>query len=220
MRVPIILIGLGLALGFSTGVGAQFIPGDINDDGIVDMVDPTVLRRHLAGLGPGIQQGVPDPNAPRFVDNGDGTISDDQTGLMWEKKTEDGSIHDKDDTYTWSATGGAPDGTAFSVLLGTLNNHTSDGGGTTITACFAGHCDWRLPNILELQTILLEPRPCGTDPCIDSIFGPTFSRRYWSSTSSLAPGEAWLVNFRSGSVGAGPLRKSSIYAVRAVRGGL
>lgn len=24
---------------------------------------------------------------PRFVDNGDGTITDNQTGLMWEKKT-------------------------------------------------------------------------------------------------------------------------------------
>jgi hypothetical protein len=24
---------------------------------------------------------------PRFIDNGDGTISDTKTGLMWEKKT-------------------------------------------------------------------------------------------------------------------------------------
>lgn len=37
-----------------------------------------------------------------FVDNGDGTITDTSTGLMWEKKSDDGSIHDKDDVYTWS----------------------------------------------------------------------------------------------------------------------
>ena len=31
---------------------------------------------------------VPDPTAsPRFVDNGDGTVTDYQTCLMWEKKT-------------------------------------------------------------------------------------------------------------------------------------
>ncbi len=50
MRLFTGLIGLGLALGFSTGVAAQFIPGDINDDGMVDVLDPTVLRRHLADL--------------------------------------------------------------------------------------------------------------------------------------------------------------------------
>jgi hypothetical protein len=38
----------------------------------------------------------------RFVDNGDGTVTDTRTGLMWEQKTDDGSIHDKDNVYTWS----------------------------------------------------------------------------------------------------------------------
>ncbi len=36
-----------------------------------------------------------------YTDNGDGTITDNNTGLMWEKKSDDGSIHDKDTTYTW-----------------------------------------------------------------------------------------------------------------------
>jgi hypothetical protein len=44
----------------------------------------------------------------RFADNADGTITDRQTGLMWEKKTElDGSpnfanLHDADDHYQWA----------------------------------------------------------------------------------------------------------------------
>ncbi len=46
------------------------------------------------------------PGAPtRFVDNGDGTICDHQTGLMWEKKdAADGVVdlnnpHDVDNLY-------------------------------------------------------------------------------------------------------------------------
>ncbi len=227
MRVSIILIGLGLALGFSSGVAAQFIPGDINDDGIVDIVDPTVLRRHLADLGPGIRQGVPDPNAPRFVDPNDGTIIDNQTGLMWEKKDDSGGIHDKNNTYTWSAIefGTLPDGTAFTVFLGTLNNCVDDGTRppTGVTGGFAGYCDWRIPTIVELQTILLEPSPCGTDPCIDPIFGPTASDFYWSATSFPFPDNAWFVYFVDGGLGA-TNKNDSVFLpdapVRAVRGGL
>jgi hypothetical protein len=32
--------------------------------------------------------------AQRYVDNGDGTVTDNTTHLMWEKKTTDGSVHD------------------------------------------------------------------------------------------------------------------------------
>ena len=33
----------------------------------------------------------------RWTDHGNGTATDNTTGLMWELKTDDGSIHDKDD---------------------------------------------------------------------------------------------------------------------------
>jgi hypothetical protein len=77
------------------------------------------------------------PIPSRFVDNGDGTITDTQTGLMWEKKSYDGSIHDVTNYYTWSSTvgGTAMDGTVFTVFLAGLNT----------PPCFAGYCDWRLP---------------------------------------------------------------------------
>ena len=53
--------------------------------------------------------GAPAPSAPgRFVDNGDETITDTMTGLMWEKKTTTvGSgtsvldARDVDNRYTW-----------------------------------------------------------------------------------------------------------------------
>ena len=47
--------------------------------------------------------------APRFVDNADGTITDNQGGLTWEKKAELGSVnfanpHNADNYYQWSGT--------------------------------------------------------------------------------------------------------------------
>jgi Protein of unknown function (DUF1566) len=64
-----------------------------------------------------------------YTDNGDGTITDNNTGLMWEKKSDDGSIHDQDTAYTWDD--------AFGVHIAGLNAGSG----------FAGHTDWRLPNI-------------------------------------------------------------------------
>ena len=46
----------------------------------------------------------------RFADNANGTITDNETGLMWEKKTElDGSanfanLHEADNVYRWAGT--------------------------------------------------------------------------------------------------------------------
>ena len=40
--------------------------------------------------------------ACRYGVNGDGTVTDYDTGLQWEQKTDDGSVHDKDNEYDWS----------------------------------------------------------------------------------------------------------------------
>jgi hypothetical protein len=53
----ITLAAASIALSLAANAGAQaFVPGDVNGDGAVDIVDATVLRRHLADLGPGISQ--------------------------------------------------------------------------------------------------------------------------------------------------------------------
>jgi len=39
---------------------------------------------------------------PHLQDNGDGTITNVSTGLVWEKKDDSGGIHDKDNRYVWA----------------------------------------------------------------------------------------------------------------------
>ncbi|PYO58259.1 MAG: hypothetical protein DMD83_04980, partial [Candidatus Rokuibacteriota bacterium] len=64
-----------------------------------------------AGTG---QDGDTQAGAPlSYTDNGDGTISDHNTKLVWEKKGSDGSIHDVNFVYTWA--------NAFAVHIATLN---------------------------------------------------------------------------------------------------
>jgi hypothetical protein len=146
-----------------------------------------------------------------YTDNGDGTVTDNQTGLTWEKKSDDGSIHDKDDVYFWSD--------AFTVFIAGLN-----------TANFAGHNDWRLPNRFELESLF---DLTGGNPAVDASFNNNCisgclvancsctqpDSEYWSSTS-LAPTPffAWVV-FSNGGVNFDH-KTFSTASVRAVRGGL
>ena len=210
----------------SAGAGST-CPLDVDGSGAPPDVatDVVYVARTLLGLTP-----VPasfralDPSIPadsvvaanvaalcptRLVDNGDGTVTDRQTGLMWEKKTTDGSIHDWGNYYAWSTSGTAPDGGAFTTFLNTLNGGATGVGncvsadGVTQTGGFAGHCDWRLPTIGELQGIVdSSATGCGSgSPCIDPAFGPTQSFDYWSATTYAPnPDYACVVNFNFGFV--------------------
>lgn len=163
------------------------------------------LRAKVAGTG------VTCDNDRYDTTSAPGTVIDRLTGLQWERKTTDGTVHDWGNQYTWSgASGTGADGPAFTSFLATLNDPAS----------VNGHHDWRLPTIYELQTILLEPYPCTTSPCIDqAVFGQT-AAIYWASTShAVNPFTAWAVNFFSnGHVGFDA--KNATYVARAVRGGL
>lgn len=142
-----------------------------------------------------------------YRDNGDGTITDMNTGLMWEMKVGGGAgsatcltqLHALNSLCTWfQASGAWIDDVNFEL--------------------YAGYDDWRLPNIRELMSIL----DYGTSvPAIDPIFGPPTAAtiRYWSLTSSAPfPARAWDGNFRNGVVGTGD-KAGDLFRVRAVRGG-
>jgi hypothetical protein len=152
----------------------------------------------------------------RFVDNGDGTVTDNLTNLVWEQKTNSngianyGDLHDADNTYTYSTDlDGDADGIAFTAFYGSLNNG----------ACFAGQCDWRPPTAAELRTILLpESYPCTTNPCVSAEFLPSQSEEYGSATvGQNQPNTTWCVNFTNGTTMSEIKTASKYY--RAVRGG-
>ncbi len=144
-----------------------------------------------------------------LVDNGDGTVTDGRTGLLWEKLSDDGSIHDWQNTYTWA--------TAFTVKVATLN-----------ASAFAGYSDWRVPNVSELQSLLNYGASfpavdgslwAGCSPgCTVFTCSCTVASYYYSSTSNNTnPGQVWIIDFDDGDINNG-YRDASRY-VRAVRGG-
>jgi hypothetical protein len=223
--------------------------GDVNGDGNVDMSDPVTILGNLFLGSPAVLVplcsaqgggGLPDtgqtqcfscegvsrcdvilpvgsplfgqdsrvrtgcPNdANRFTDHGDGTVTDNCTGLMWQKESsdvnDDGNI-DTSDSLNWC------DALAHCAHL-----------------TFAGHDDWRLPNVRELQSIV----DYGKDASIEDVFRlPPASLEiliaYLTSTSNvLQPSEAWAVAFR-GSSPQGVVTttsKGALHFLRAVRGG-
>lgn len=196
-------------------------------------LDPVALG--LQGpTGPKGDQGPQGPPVagactPTYTDNGDGTASESCTTLQWEKKQNyddtpnPADPHDADNTYTWSEFADAddtnPDGTAFFDLLAKLNT----------PPCFAGHCDWRLPDVNELRALLLQQHVCTLAPqntpgpqgepeaCVASLVGPTVPSGYWSVSTyrSDDPTFAWNVSFFDGAVGHDD--KNSALCVRAVR---
>ena len=165
----------------------------------------TVIACAGTGQDGELQKGL----AAAYTDNGNGTITDTRTGLMWEKLSDDGTVHDKDTADTWT--------NAFSTKVATLN-----------AASFAGFTDWRVPNVNELQSLVSYG---ASYPAINAAFNancaPTCSvltcsctqpAAYWSSsTYQDIPSIAWAVYFQDGYV-VGYLKANNGY-VRAVRGG-
>jgi len=173
---------------------------------------------------------------PSFVDNFDGTITDNLTTLMWEKLSDDGTVHDVNDkAFHWLG--------AYEKIAA-LNDMV-----------FAGYDDWRLPNVRELATLI--DFSATSAPVIYSIFNTACSPTcttpitcpdcpnpdcsgcaklgcsctsatfpYWSSTTyevgATGPSSAWTVDFKTGST-VTKTKSSSTSAptvqVRAVRGG-
>jgi hypothetical protein len=139
-------------------------------------------------------------------------VRDNVTGLIWEMKTNDGTIHDKDNTYTWydpsdPNPGIQGNGTDTKDFIDALNS-----------AHFGGYSDWRLPTIQELANIVNYSIP-NPGPTIDAGYFPNTEKSfYWSSTTNASnTNYAWGVNFQSGT--ASNIGKNGGSYVRAIRGG-
>lgn len=173
---------------------AQSCPGDLNGDNQVTVEEILSTVNSALSTCP--------PPALRFVDNGDGTVTDTHTGLMWEQKVPgSGCLHCAQDLYMWTQ--------AVTEWLPALN--------------LTGYGDWRLPNEEELETIVARLPDCGDGgSCIDPVFEPMSgsysSMPYWASRAYWAvPEQRWAVDFSDGS--RSPFWSvDNKLSVRAVRG--
>jgi adenylate cyclase len=112
-----------------------------------------------------------------FVDNGDGTVTDRATGLLWQKSGSSRSV-------TWRRA---------KLYIDKLNRNQ-----------FAGYSDWRLPTIDELASLLEKSKKDGLH--IDPVFDRK-QIRCWSSDNrpDLLYGSAglfvtWIGNFSNGRI--------------------
>jgi len=132
-----------------------------------------------------------------YTDNGNGTITDSATGLIWQKcsaglgttlgNCSTGSIS----SYSWSS--------AISYCEGLT---------------LGGRSDWRLPNINELGSIIDYTKYV---PAIDTaVFPNTQSNDVYLSSTSQSTSGAWCVFFGGGGVGS--IDKTAPYYVRCVTG--
>ena len=129
----------------------------------------------------------------QLIDNGNGTITDTETELTWQQDT----ARDGQGGYRLT------DWNEALFYCQTLD--------------LGDYKDWRLPTIIELETIA---DLSVFEPAIDSLFSSnTALSDYWSSTTEDdSRNYAWTINFKNGTDGNKGKTTSSAY-VRAVRGG-
>ena len=242
---------MGMALAVAAPAAAQLEPLDPALDLVCEVLDCDEFCPAFPATGqttshyPGDDGDVEAGGTLSYTDNGDGTVTDNNTGLMWEKKTAlDGvvsatDLHDADNRYPWigSCLGvGGQCGSGSDCVTPVCQATDAQATGHTIfewvaalnAANFAGHSDWRVPNLKELGSIVDYGKSIDYEdfrPMIDAAFGPTqgeVGAAYWSSTvvqevnSGGAP-NAWGFEFLVGA----PFRIewAANKNVRAVRGG-
>jgi hypothetical protein len=129
-----------------------------------------------------------------YTDNADGTVTDNVTGLMW-----------------------AMDGSAAGCAGGDTLNWTSaiDWAEGLV---FAGYSDWRMPNVMELDTTLLRDAE-HNDPFINTTYFPNTASDYYLSSTTYAAGDGYVYCARYDISQIETFNKENETYVRAIRGG-
>ncbi|MDD5287229.1 MAG: DUF1566 domain-containing protein [Desulfuromonadaceae bacterium] len=165
-----------------------------------------------------LQAGVAWPS-PRFTDNGDQSITDNLTGLIWTKDANLMKTRDPLFTATYDGAGfpipeeeGA--GATWQQALDYVKKLNSEN--------YLGHNDWRLPNINELAILVNRGQTNQVTWLNSQGFSNVQSSVYWSgSTYASYTNGAWVVSMSDGSVDSyyGNKANSRYYYVWPVRAG-
>lgn len=158
-----------------------------------------------------LQRGVAWPN-PRFTDDGDGTVTDNLTGLMWLKNAN---------CINTSYASFDNDGTAGDGLV--TWQHALDFvagiNAGTYPNCGSGHANWRLPNRKELRSLINYGQSTNATWLNNQGLTNVQAGQYWSSGTYVAStASAWDFIMDIGHMSASP--KASNYYVWPVRSGL
>lgn len=111
-------------------------------------------------------------------------VKDDSTGLTWEAKSNDSTLRDVNNTYSWMPLNADNKGKFDEKDAGSCTGGIScDSAGyvrAVNKAKLCGHSDWRVPTRKELMSI----RVAGAKlPKIDQAFFPhTWESVYWASS--------------------------------------
>ncbi|MBI5376534.1 MAG: DUF1566 domain-containing protein [Candidatus Schekmanbacteria bacterium] len=133
--------------------------------------------------------------SPRFTDNGDGTVSDNLTGLMWTKSANSGAT-----TSTWQE--------ALDTVAGMNSASGTD-----------GYTDWRLPNMNELKSLLDFSEDYPSLPQGHPFTGVRQDYYWTSSTLTAVPGSAFVVSMDISHVYYYSKKIEDYYGIWPVRGG-
>ena len=108
------------------------------------------------------------PNSQSFTDNGDGTVTDDVTQLMWQRDADPG-------TFT------LPQALGFCQMAAT-----------------GGYHDWRLPSQIELLSLVDYAAPTGGPAIDAPLAASTAGRYWSATANQASTMYVWGVDFDSG----------------------
>jgi len=151
---------------------------------------------------------------PRFADNGDGTITDNLTALMWLKNANCAGLPASSQPNAIAAVASLnATGKMNNLDCGDLGHHT----------------DWRLPNIKEMESLInygfVNPAFSGASGIANGTANDPFTNfqvfsGYWSSTTFAGDSSiGWGINFSNPSTIINNGFKTFSGFVLAVRGG-
>lgn len=179
--------------------------------GVKSPTNPFQAQVPQTGAGGDDSRGLPWPN-PRFTINDNGTVTDNQTGLIWLRDASCSDLEGTEGKATWEAAKTAVQALANGTCG--LNDNSAAG-------------DWYLPSVRELHSLIhfgvqqpALPNTAGTGQWTNNNpFKEVKSEQYWSITPKIDDDNAaWYVNIGNGQVGI--TGKTQSRYVWPVRGGV